>query len=184
LSGAPVQRLPAAAVPLTALPPVAGPAPLSASVQRKPAAGAPPAAPAPAALRAPAPLPPARPQGDAVPALTPRLEAAAAPLSPLARMLAEAVPVDPAKEDLLAVAERALFGPIPPAPLPRRPQAPPHTQARAAAEDSGEVTLRVTIGRLEIVSPAPAPEAPPARRHTAPTLSLQDYLARRQGGQL
>jgi hypothetical protein len=110
-------------------------------------------------------------------------EAAAAQMRPLARMLAEAVPVDPSTQDLLAVAERALFGPIPTAPLPRRPQAPPHMQAREAAQDSGEVTLRVTIGRLEIVSPAPEAPPPPQRR-TAPTLSLQDYLARRQGGQL
>lgn len=61
-----------------------------------------------------------------------------------------------------------------------RPPASRESQQAEATESAPEV--HITIGRLEVNSPArPAPLPPPRPRGPAP-LSLSDYLARRHGG--
>ena len=103
------------------------------------------------------------------------------PEGALARILAKHALTDVARPDLLAIAERNLFGPLPTEPTRRPVQAPvrPVAEERSVAKPA----FRVSIGRLEIVAPAPQPEPPqPVRQRPDPKTTLQGYLDRRRQG--
>jgi len=103
------------------------------------------------------------------------------PEAALTRMLSARAQMDVARPDLLAIAERNLFGPLPTEPTPRPVPltARPVTQERSA----GKPAFRVSIGRLEIVAPPPAaPPQQPVRQRPEPKTSLQSYLDRRRQG--
>ncbi|HET9212938.1 MAG TPA: hypothetical protein VFR03_21205 [Thermoanaerobaculia bacterium] len=94
--------------------------------------------------------------------------------SPGPRIEPSAEPALPAHRPL--VPRAALRQEPPPAAL-----ASPSSRAEAgpAAAAAPEPTIRVTIGRIEVRSAAPAPPAAPAPRPAAPRLSLEEYLRRR-----
>lgn len=57
------------------------------------------------------------------------------------------------------------------------------TPARQQLQPAAEITVRVTIGRVEVRQAAEPPPPTTRRRTTQPVLSLDDYLARAQRGQ-
>ena len=103
------------------------------------------------------------------------------PEAALLRMLAARELADTARPDLLAIAERNLFGPLPTEPTQR----PMQVAARPVAQEqpAGKPSFRVSIGRLEIVAPPQAaPPQQPVRQRPEPKTTLQSYLDRRRQG--
>ena len=79
------------------------------------------------------------------------------------------------KESDRVAAPQALYGLREPAAMPRRA-----TLVRERTMDASEPPVQVTIGRIEVTAmtaPAPPQRASLPRK---PTMSLDDYLARRQ----
>jgi len=103
------------------------------------------------------------------------------PEAALARMLSSHALEDVARPDLLAIAERNLFGPLPGEPTRRPVQVPTRPVAQEPA--AGKPAFRVSIGRLEVVAaPQVAPPPQPVRQRPDPKTSLQSYLDRRRQG--
>jgi hypothetical protein len=106
-------------------------------------------------------------------------QAAETPEAALSRMLSERALLDVERPDLLAIAERNLFGPLPTEPARRQVVTRPMAQEQSA----GKPAFRVSIGRLEIVAPPQvAPPQQPVRPRPEPKTSLQSYLDRRRQG--
>jgi hypothetical protein len=61
---------------------------------------------------------------------------------------------------------------VPPLPKPDKPAAP----------SKAPPTIQVTIGRVEVRATPPPTPVPKKRRHTAPVMSLDNYLRQRNGG--
>jgi hypothetical protein len=103
------------------------------------------------------------------------------PAAALARILASNALADVARPDLLAIAERNLFGPLPGEPTRQPVQVV--TRPAAPEQSTGKPAFRVSIGRLEVVAaPQVAPPAPPVRQRPEPKTTLQSYLDRRRQG--
>ena len=103
------------------------------------------------------------------------------PNAALARILAAHALAEQARPDLLAIAERNLFGPLPNEPTRR----PVQVATRPAAQEpsDGKPAFRVSIGRLEVVAPPPAAALPPpVRQRPDSKTTLQSYLDRRRQG--
>jgi hypothetical protein len=103
------------------------------------------------------------------------------PAAALARILASNALADVARPDLLAIAERNLFGPLPGEPT----RQPVQVATRPAAQEqpAGKPAFRVSIGRLEVVAaPQAAPPQQPVRQRPEPKTTLQSYLDRRRQG--
>ncbi|HEY2738973.1 MAG TPA: hypothetical protein VGK45_11260, partial [Thermoanaerobaculia bacterium] len=103
------------------------------------------------------------------------------PNAALARILAARALAEQARPDLLAIAERNLFGPLPTEPT----RQPVQVVTRPVAQEptAGKPSFRVSIGRLEVVAPVPvAPPQQPVRQRPDPKTTLQSYLDRRRQG--
>jgi len=103
------------------------------------------------------------------------------PNAALARILAAHALAEQARPDLLAIAERNLFGPLPNEPT----RQPVQVVTRPVAQEpsAGKPAFRVSIGRLEVVAPVPvAPPQQPVRQRPDPKTTLQNYLDRRRQG--
>ncbi len=103
------------------------------------------------------------------------------PAAALARILASNALADVARPDLLAIAERNLFGPLPGEPTRQPVQVA--TRPVAQEQSPGKPAFRVSIGRLEVVAAPPVESpAPPVRQRPEPKTNLQSYLDRRRQG--
>ena len=125
----------------------------------------------------------ARPRADARQTVeTPEVRRAPeTPNAALARILAAHALAEQARPDLLAIAERNLFGPLPNEPARQPVQVV--TRPVAQDESSGKPAFRVSIGRLEVVAPvAVAPPQQPVRQRPDSKTTLQSYLDRRRQG--